>query len=83
MLFVPLGAQENYRAKNFIDTVVYRGGDALSAWLNALLTGIGLASFAVALVGAGVALAWSALGWRLGRRHEHTGSSSPAQETEP
>ncbi|UCO99992.1 MFS transporter [Metapseudomonas lalkuanensis] len=83
MLFVPLGAQEKYRAKNFIDTVVYRGGDALSAWLNALLTGIGLASFAVALVGAGVALAWSALGWRLGRRHEHTGSSSPAQETEP
>ncbi|MFZ6046413.1 NTP/NDP exchange transporter [Pseudomonas sp. CR3202] len=80
MLFVPLDAQQKYRAKNFIDTVVYRGGDAVSAWLKALLDGIGLGAALVALVGAGVALAWSALGWRLGRRHEH---SATAQEVEP
>lgn len=72
MLFVPLGAQEKYRAKNFIDTVVYRGGDAVSAWLKTLLDGLGLGAALVALVGAGVALAWSALGWRLGRHHEQT-----------
>ncbi|WP_271408351.1 NTP/NDP exchange transporter [Pseudomonas sp. Q1-7] len=80
MLFVPLGAQQKYRAKNFIDTVVYRGGDALSAWLKALLDGIGLGAALVALVGAGVALAWSALGWRLGRRHEQT---TTPQEVQP
>ncbi|BAN49590.1 NTP/NDP exchange transporter [Metapseudomonas resinovorans] len=83
MLFVPLDAQQKYRAKNFIDTLVYRGGDALSAWLNALLNAIGLGAAAVALVGAGVALAWSALGWRLGRRHEQTQSSASPQEAKP
>ncbi|MOA22439.1 hypothetical protein D3C78_1429950 [compost metagenome] len=83
MLFVPLDAQQKYRAKNFIDTVVYRGGDAVSAWLNALLNAIGLGAAAVALVGAGVALAWSALGWRLGRRHEQTESSASPQEAKP
>ncbi|MDH4656225.1 MULTISPECIES: NTP/NDP exchange transporter [unclassified Pseudomonas] len=83
MLFVPLGAQQKYRAKNFIDTVVYRGGDALSAWLATLLNGIGLTAAMVALVGAGVALAWAALGWRLGLRHEHTESPATSQEAKP
>lgn len=80
MLFVPLGAQQKYRAKNFIDTVVYRGGDAVSAWLKALLDAIGLGAALVALVGAGVALAWSAVGWRLGRHHEQTATP---QEVRP
>ncbi|MDH4553845.1 MFS transporter [Pseudomonas sp. BN417] len=83
MLFVPLGAQEKYRAKNFIDTVVYRGGDAISAWLKALLDGIGLGAALVALGGAAVALAWSLLGWRLGSRHERTAPSATSQEVEP
>lgn len=30
MLFTVLPAEDKYKAKNFIDTVVYRGGDALS-----------------------------------------------------
>ena len=33
MLYVVLGREEKYKAKNFIDTVVYRGGDAISAWV--------------------------------------------------
>jgi AAA family ATP:ADP antiporter len=32
MLYVVLGKEEKYKAKNFIDTTVYRGGDAVSAW---------------------------------------------------
>jgi AAA family ATP:ADP antiporter len=83
MLFVPFGAQEKYRAKNFIDTVVYRGGDAVSAWLKSLLDGIGLGAALVALVGAAVALAWSLLGWRLGARHERTAPPATPQEVEP
>ena len=38
MLFAPLDAQSKYKAKNFIDTVVYRGGDALSGWARACST---------------------------------------------
>ncbi|MCO6057922.1 MFS transporter [Pseudomonas sp. MOB-449] len=79
MLFVPLGTQQKYRAKNFIDTVVYRGGDAVSAWLKALLDAIGLGAALVALVGAGVALAWSAVGWRLGHHHEQTATPQEVQ----
>lgn len=80
MLFVPLGAQRKYRAKNVIDTLVYRGGDAMSAWLKTLLDAIGLGAALVALVGAGIALAWSLLGWRLGRWHER---GITAQEVGP
>lgn len=68
MLFAPLDAESKYKAKNFIDTVVYRGGDAVSAWAKSLLDmlaqGVGLA----ALIGAGCALVWAYLGWQLGLR---------------
>ena len=42
--------EEKYKAKNFIDTVVYRGGDALSAWAYAGLTALGLGLSAIALL---------------------------------
>lgn len=34
MLFTVLPAEDKYKAKNFIDTVVYRGGGALSGWVK-------------------------------------------------
>jgi AAA family ATP:ADP antiporter len=68
MLFAALDAESKYKAKNFIDTVVYRGGDAVSAWAKSLLDmlaqGVGLA----ALIGASCALLWAYLGWQLGLR---------------
>ena len=33
MLYTVVPAEAKYKAKNFIDTVVYRGGDAISAWV--------------------------------------------------
>lgn len=67
MLFAALDAESKYKAKNFIDTVVYRGGDALSGWLKALLDLLGQGAAWVALVGAACALLWGWLGWSLGR----------------
>jgi AAA family ATP:ADP antiporter len=32
MLFAPLDPEIKYKAKNFIDTLVYRAGDAISGW---------------------------------------------------
>lgn len=59
MLFASLDAESKYKARNFIDTVVYRGGDAVSAWAKSLLDmlaqGVGLA----ALIGASCALLWA------------------------
>ncbi|TLX54531.1 MFS transporter [Stutzerimonas nosocomialis] len=68
MLFAPLDAQSKYKAKNFIDTVVYRGGDAISGWAKAFIDMLGQGAVLVALVGAVCAAVWGALGWYLGGR---------------
>jgi AAA family ATP:ADP antiporter len=60
-LFTVVPRAERYKAKNFIDTVVYRGGDALSGWLFGMLG-------AVALIAAGLSLAWTGLALYLGTR---------------
>jgi AAA family ATP:ADP antiporter len=67
MLFAPLDAETKYKAKNFIDTVVYRGGDALSGWAKSLLDLLGQGTLLVAVVGAGCAALWALTGWYLGR----------------
>ncbi|MNZ40324.1 Major Facilitator Superfamily protein [compost metagenome] len=68
MLFAPLDAQTKYKAKNFIDTVVYRAGDAISAWAKALLDSLGAGVLLAALAGAVCAAIWGLLGWYLGGR---------------
>lgn len=68
MLFAPLDAESKYKAKNFIDTVVYRGGDAVSGWVKSGLDLLGQGAWLAALVGAFCAALWGLLGWRLGGR---------------
>jgi AAA family ATP:ADP antiporter len=70
MLYVVLGREEKYKAKNFIDTVVYRGGDAVSAWVYAGLQGLGLSAAGIALAAVPLALAWAWICHSLGRRQE-------------
>ena len=66
-LYVPLPPAESYKAKAAIDTFVYRGGDALGAWLfdGFLKAALGLGGVALLLVPLGGA--WCALSWLLGR----------------
>jgi AAA family ATP:ADP antiporter len=59
-----------YKAKNVIDTVVYRFGDVSSAWLQAGLRSMGYGLTGTAALGIGAALAWGAVGAWLGRRYE-------------
>lgn len=68
MLFAPLDAESKYKVKNFIDTVVYRGGDALSGWAKAGLDMLGQGTWLIAVVGAFCAALWGLLGWYLGGR---------------
>lgn len=68
MLYVPLSSDEKYKAKSFIDTVVYRGGDALSAQLESVLANISI--MLVLLCGAFISFVWGLLGVFLGRRYE-------------
>ena len=68
MLFVVLGKEEKYKAKNVIDTVVYRGGDAVSAWIYTGLKAAGLNLTAIAFVAVPLAGIWAWVSFQLGRR---------------
>lgn len=69
LLFVPLAREDKYKAKNFIDTVVYRVGDQAGAWTSSGLAAAGLGVGAVAAVATPLAALWLALALWLGRRH--------------
>lgn len=71
MLYVVLGREEKYKAKNFIDTTVYRGGDAISAWIYTGLRSLGLGLSGIAWIAVPLAFLWALLAYRLG--HEQTG----------
>ncbi|MCD8212478.1 MAG: MFS transporter [Campylobacter sp.] len=68
MLFVPLDHESKYKVKNFLDTVVYRGGDALSAQVEAALAKAGIG--VVLLGGAIISFAWGMLGAYLGKEYD-------------
>jgi AAA family ATP:ADP antiporter len=68
MLYVVLGKEEKYKAKNFIDTVVYRGGDAVSAWAYSGLKAAGLSLSALAWIAVPLAGIWAWISFRLGKR---------------
>jgi AAA family ATP:ADP antiporter len=71
MLFTHVSKEERFKAKPVIDIVVYRGGDAVSGSLFALLTeGVGLGLIAVSLVGAGIASIWAWVAVYLGRGYQ-------------
>jgi AAA family ATP:ADP antiporter len=70
VFFTVVAREEKYKAKNFIDVVVYRGSDALWGWLFETLQAIGLKLGAIALCAIPVAAAWLALSTALGRAHE-------------
>ena len=70
MLFTVVTREEKYTAKNVIDTVVSRGGDALSGWAFAGLTALGLGLGGISLVALPLAAAWIAVAVTLARRQD-------------
>jgi len=78
MLYTVVPAEQKYKAKNFIDTVVYRGGDALSGWVKRALDVLAEHPAAAMFIGAGVAVAWAVTGAALGRRQTELESSRDA-----
>lgn len=80
MLYVVLGREEKYKAKNFIDTVVYRGGDAVSAWVYDAMRSMGLSLGQIAFIAAPLAAVWALVAYRLGLRREQIAAQTPQQE---
>ncbi len=78
MLFTQVDRESRFKTKPVIDIVAYRGGDVIMGWFFTGLTqGLGLGLAAVALVGAGIAAAWGAVGWQLGKHYEKSTSKGP------
>ncbi|MEP6731243.1 MAG: Npt1/Npt2 family nucleotide transporter [bacterium] len=67
-LFTVVPREDKYKAKSFIETFVYRGGDQLAAWLYAGLAAVGLGLAGIAFVAVPVSFVWLLLGVWLGRR---------------
>ncbi|KAF1018577.1 MAG: hypothetical protein GAK30_03600 [Paracidovorax wautersii] len=69
VLFTSVKREDRYKAKNFIDTVIYRGGDQIASWSYGGLMALGLGISQIAVVGVPLSIAWLALSFWLGRVH--------------
>jgi AAA family ATP:ADP antiporter len=70
VVFTTVTPEERFKAKNFIDTFVYRGNDALVAWLVGALHTAGAGIGIIATMGIAVTLGWAANGYTLGKKHD-------------
>jgi ATP:ADP antiporter, AAA family len=70
VFFTVVPPEDKYKAQNFIDTVVFRGGDATGGWLfGPFAKAIGMSLSVMALVSLPLAAVWIWLVLRLGREH--------------
>ncbi len=68
MLFTLVDQESKYKAKNVIETVVYRFGDLSSSWLSAAVLPFGVAGLAI--LGLVISAFWFPIAFLLGRRYE-------------
>ena len=81
-LFTVVSLDEKYKAKSFIDTFVYRGGDMLGASAFGALTGAGVGLAGVAFTAVPIAALWGGIGLALGvaqRRRADTPNDTPRE----
>ncbi|WP_122439024.1 NTP/NDP exchange transporter [Pseudomonas viridiflava] len=72
VLWTVVSREEKYKAKNVIETLVYRGGDAMSGWLSVGLAamGAGFGIFAMLILPAAGAWAGLCLWLAKGQKHK-------------
>jgi ATP:ADP antiporter, AAA family len=77
IFFTSVAVDEKYKAKNLIDTAVFRGGDVVFSWLFTGLRGLGLGLTGVASVAIPLMIGWAAIALALGRAQERRQSKQP------
>lgn len=71
VLWTVVDEEAKYKAQSFIDTVIFRGGDAASGWVfGGLSRTLGLGGPGIALVTVPFAIAWVVLSLSLSRMHQ-------------
>ena len=69
VLFTVVPREEKYKAKSFIETFVYRGGDQIGAWAYAGLAALSIGATGLAFAAIPLAALWFVNGLWLGRQH--------------
>jgi ATP:ADP antiporter, AAA family len=77
ILFTVVPPEDKYKAKNLIDTFVYRGGDQIGAWSYAGLNAIGMAVSTISLLAAPLSALWLTIAIWLGRRQLQLAREAP------
>jgi AAA family ATP:ADP antiporter len=80
MLYAVVPTEQKYKAKNFIDTVVYRGGDAVSGWVKRAIDVVSDSPAVAMIFGAVLAVCWGLCGFFLGRREQTLEAPQPASQ---
>jgi AAA family ATP:ADP antiporter len=75
VLFTVVPREDKYKAKSFIDTVIYRSGDQVGAWSYALLSGLGFGLTGIALAAVPLSAVWLLNSFWLGREQERRGAA--------
>jgi AAA family ATP:ADP antiporter len=70
VLFTVVSREEKYKAKNFIDTAVSRGGDAATGWIVNGVKSLGVSTVQISWIMVPLAVLWAWLGWSLAREEE-------------
>ena len=68
VLFTVVPREDKYKAKNIIETFVYRGGDQVGAWAYAGMAALGLGLSGISFVTVPLSAVWLVLGVWLGRK---------------
>ncbi|MBI5673803.1 MAG: MFS transporter [Nitrospirae bacterium] len=75
VLFTVVSREEKYKAKNFIDTAISRGGDASTGWLVTGVRALGATTAHIALACVPLMIAWAWLATVLAREEKRRSSS--------
>ncbi|GJE03383.1 NTP/NDP exchange transporter [Methylobacterium isbiliense] len=80
VLFTVLAREDRYKAKSFIDTVMYRLGDQVGAWSYALAGFLGLGPTALPVLAVPLSVVWLLNALWLGRRQEALAKAAAARD---
>ncbi|WP_224363511.1 NTP/NDP exchange transporter [Hyalangium versicolor] len=78
VLFTTVTREEKYKAKSFIDTVVYRGADVVGGWMEGGVSALGLGASGVLLAAVPMAGLWLTISMYLSRHSRVRGGAPVA-----